>query len=92
MPSIEADQCFLSVVVRSYLSWTIEWPVMNVAAAQDSASSDSVQPQAVEQTWPSNMWLLFSISATTTLRGSRFGGQRLGKQYKFEVLDLVQLM
>lgn len=30
--------------LRSYLSWTIEWPVMNVAVAQDSTSSDSVQP------------------------------------------------
>ena len=46
MPSIEADQCFLSVVVRSYLSWTIKWSVMNVAAAQDSTSSDPVQPEA----------------------------------------------
>ena len=46
MPSIEADQCFLSAVVQSYLSWTIEWPAMNVAAAQDSTSNDSVQPQA----------------------------------------------
>lgn len=44
MASIEADQCFLSAVVRSSLSWTIEWPVMNVAAAQNSTSSDSVQP------------------------------------------------
>lgn len=46
MASIEADQCFLSAVVRSSLSWTIEWPVMNVAAAQNSTSSDSVQPEA----------------------------------------------
>ncbi len=44
MPSIDADQCSLSAVVRSYLSWTIEWSVMNVAAVQDSTSSDSVQP------------------------------------------------
>lgn len=44
MPSIDADQCSLSAVVRSYLSWTIEWTVMNVAAVQDSTSSDSVQP------------------------------------------------
>lgn len=46
MPSIDSDQRSLSAVVRSYLSWTIEWPVMNVAAVQDSISSDSVQPQA----------------------------------------------
>ena len=44
MASIEADQCFLSAVVRSYLSWSIEWLLMNVAAVQDSTSSDSVQP------------------------------------------------
>lgn len=46
MASIEVDQCFLSAVVRSYLSYDIEWPVMNVAVAQDSSSSDSVQPDA----------------------------------------------
>ena len=46
MASIEADQCFLSAVMRSYLSWTIEWPVMNVAVAQDSSSSGSVQPSS----------------------------------------------
>ena len=45
MPSIDADQCSLSAVVRPYLSWTIEWSVMNVAAVQDSTSSDSVQPE-----------------------------------------------
>ena len=45
MASIEADQCFLSAVVRSYLSWSIEWLLMNVAAVQDSTSSDSVQPE-----------------------------------------------
>ena len=34
-PSIEAGQCSLSAVVRSYRSWAIEWPVTNAAAAQD---------------------------------------------------------
>ena len=54
MTSIVADQCFLSAVVRSSVSWTIEWPVMNVAAAQNSTSSDSLQPSTdLEQPDPS---------------------------------------
>lgn len=44
MASIDANLCSLSAEVRSYLFWTIEWPVMNVAADQDSTSNDSVQP------------------------------------------------
>lgn len=43
MASIDANLCSLSAEVRSYLSWTIEWPVMNVIAAQDSSASDPVQ-------------------------------------------------
>ena len=46
MASIDANLCSLSAEVRSYLFWTIEWPVMNVAADQDSTSNDSVQPKA----------------------------------------------
>ena len=44
MASIDANLCSLSAEVRSFLSRTIEWPVMNVAADQDSTSNDSVQP------------------------------------------------
>jgi hypothetical protein len=44
MASVDANLCSLSAEVRSYLFWTIEWPVMNVAADQDSTSNDSVQP------------------------------------------------
>jgi hypothetical protein len=77
---------------RSFAPSILERQVTAAADIHDCKVTGINQPQAVEQTWPSNMWLLFSISATTTLRGSRFGGQRLGKQYKFEVLDLVQLM
>ena len=47
MASIDANLCSLSAEVRSFLSRTIEWPVMNVAADQDSTSNDSVQPEAV---------------------------------------------
>ncbi|MDH0421874.1 hypothetical protein ACMFLR_18085 [Delftia tsuruhatensis] len=47
MASIDANLCSLSAEVRSFLSRTIEWPVMNVAADQDSTSNDSVQPVAV---------------------------------------------
>lgn len=46
MASIDANLCSLSAEVRSFLSRTIEWPVMNVAADQDSTSNDSVQPEA----------------------------------------------
>ena len=46
MASIDANLCSLSAELRSYLSWTIEWPVMGVAADQDSTSNDSVQPAA----------------------------------------------
>lgn len=46
MASIDANLCSLSAEVRSFLSRTIEWPVMNVAADQDSTSNDSVQPKA----------------------------------------------
>lgn len=45
MASIDANLCSLSAEVRSFLSRTIEWPVMNVAADQDSTSNDSVQPK-----------------------------------------------
>jgi hypothetical protein len=47
MASIDANLCSLSAEVRSFLSRTIEWPVMNVAADQDSTSNDSVQPETV---------------------------------------------
>lgn len=68
MPSIDADQCSLSAVVRSYLSWTIEWSVMNVAAVQDSTSSDSVQPEADHpQAMPAPQRLLSVAAMSRTL-------------------------
>lgn len=44
MASIDADGCFLSAVLRSYLFLATAWPVMIAAAAQDSTSNNSVQP------------------------------------------------
>ncbi len=66
MASIDANLCSLSAEVRSFLSRTIEWPVMNVAADQDSTSNDSVQPEAVQACGPTPMGLRLYFQKRTS--------------------------
>ncbi|MCV0437439.1 MAG: hypothetical protein K5880_02320 [Hydrogenophaga sp.] len=72
MESIEADQCFLSAVVQSYLSWSIEWLLMNVTTAHDSTSSGPVQPQAGIAKSSAAPQRLLSVDGGRQLRGLDF--------------------